>query len=144
MVRYYSDDGVFDAPVNKVWKLIDAHSDPNNKIHAALVGSKGGPQPDGSVKLEMTIRGPDGKTHTQQWRLLHNRPHSQTVEFVDGPFRGSWQTTAYIPEGNRTRCITVAEWKVQGVADSAATLKMANEFFDNGFEEDQRFLKTLK
>jgi hypothetical protein len=144
MVRYYSDDGVFDAPVSKVWKLIEAHADPNNKIHASLVGSKGGPQPDGSIKLEMTIRTPDGKTAMQAWRLVHNPPFSQTVEFLDGMFKGSWQTTAYIPEGNRTRCVTTAEWKVQGVTDPAAVLKAANDFFDNGFEEDSRFLKTMK
>ena len=143
MVRYYSDDGVFDAPINKLWKLIEAHGDPNNKIHAGLVGSTPHPQPDGSVKLDMITKGPDGKNQNHVWHVRAKPPFTQTVEFLDGPFKGSWLTSTYIPEGNKTRCVTVAEWHVQGISDPKETLKVANEFFENGFEEDSRFLKTL-
>ncbi|MCA1812548.1 MAG: SRPBCC family protein [Halobacteriales archaeon] len=144
MVRYYSDDGVFDAPVQKVWKLIEAHQDPANKIHAGLVSVTPHPQPDGTAKLDVVTKGPDGKTMNHKWHVVVKPPFTQTVEFIDGPMKGSWMTTTYLPEGNRTRCITVAEWRIQGVTDEKALHKAANEFFDNGFDEDQRFLKTLK
>jgi hypothetical protein len=144
MVRYYSDDGVFDANLQKVWQLIQAHGDPNNKIHGSLVSAKGAPRPDGSWGAEWVTRGPDGKNVNHKLIITAKPPFAQSVEFTDGPFKGSWMTTTYLPEGNRTRCVTVAEWKVQGVTDPAATLKVASDFFDNGFEEDSRFLKTMK
>jgi hypothetical protein len=144
MVRYYSDDGVFDAPVSKVWKLIEAHGDPNNRIHASVLGAKPSPQPDGTVKLELSVRGPDGKTQNHTWHVIHRPPYSQSVAFLDGPMKGSWMTTTYLPEGQKTRCITVAEWRVQGITDEKAALKAANDFFDNGFEEDSKFLRTIR
>jgi hypothetical protein len=144
MARYYSDDGVFDAPVDKVWKLIQAHNDPKNKIHAGILSMSGKPQPDGSVLADLTTPGPDGKPMAHKWRFIMKPPHTQTVEMVEGPMKGSWMTTTYLPEGSKTRAVTVAEWRVQGVNDEATLRKMANDFFDGGFEEDSKFLRTIK
>lgn len=144
MARYYSDDGILDGPVDKVWRLINAHNDPKNKIHGGIVSMTGKPQPDGSVVADLVTKGPDGKNVNQKWRFVMKPPHTQTVEMIDGPMKGSWMTTTYVPEGNKTRLVTVAEWKVQGVTDESTLRKMADDFFDNGFEEDTRFFKTLK
>jgi len=57
MVRYYSDDGVFEAPLNKVWTLVQAHAEHATKIHPGLVASKGTPNPDGTVKSARPIVG---------------------------------------------------------------------------------------
>jgi hypothetical protein len=146
MARYYSDDGILDAPVAKVWKLIEAHNDPKNHIHASILSMKGAPQPDGSFLADLVTQAPDGRgTMSHKWRFTLHPPHAQTVEMVDGPLKGSWMTTTYVPEpGNKTRLVTVAEWKVQGVSDEPTLRKMANDFFDNGFEEDTKFLRAMK
>lgn len=145
MVRYYSDDGVFDAPVQKVWQLIQAHAEHGTKIHEGLVSAKGTPQPDGSIVADWVLRNPDGKTTSKaKLRMVPRPPYAQTVEFTEGAFKGTWLTTVYIPEGNRTRAVTVAEWKVQGVTDEKTLLKMADDFFNHGFDEDSRYLKTMK
>lgn len=144
MARYYSDDGVFDAPVDKVWKLVNAHNDPKNKIHSSIISMTGKPEPSGSVLADMVTKGPDGKTVASKWRFTMKPPYTQTVEMIDGPMAGTWMTTTYLPEGNKTRAVTVAEWKVQGVSDDATLRKYANEFFDSGFEEDSKFLRTMR
>ena len=144
MVRYYSDDGVLDAPLNKVWKLIEAHGEHATEIHTNLVSAKASPKPDGTMQAEWVTKGPDGKNATHKLHMAIKAPFSQTVDFTDGPLKGSWMTTTYIAEGNKTRCITAAEWRVQGITDPAALLKAATEFFDGGFEADSRYLKTMK
>lgn len=144
MVRYYSDDGVFDAPVQKVWQLIQAHGEHAQVIHPSIISRKANPQPDGSITLDVTVKDPDGKPMSQRWHMMAKPPYAQSVDFLDGPMKGSWLTTTYIPEGDKTRAVTAAEWRVQGITDEATLRKMANDFFDNGFEEDQRYLKTMK
>ncbi len=143
MVRYYSDDGVFSAPVDRVWKLIQAHNPDASRIHPGILSMKGTPQPDGSVIADMSTRGPDGKPVAQKWRFVMKPPFSQSVEMIEGPMKGSWITTTYLPEGSKTRCVTFAEWRVQGMTDDSALWKMANDFFDGGFEEDVRYLRTM-
>ena len=144
MVRYYSDDGVLDAPVQKVWALIQAHNDPKNKIHDGILSMSGKPQPDGSVLADVQTKGPDGKPVAHKWRFTFKQPYAQLVDMLDGPMKGSWIATTYVPEGNRTRLVTNAEWKVQGVTDDKTLLKLCNDFMEGGFEEDSRFLKSMR
>lgn len=114
MVRYYSDDGVVEAPVNKVWALIQAHNDPKNRIHAGIVSMSGHAQSDGSVLADVVTKGEHGNVN-HQWKFTMRPPHAQIIEMVDGPMKGSWITTTYLPEGNKTRFVTVADWKIQSV-----------------------------
>lgn len=144
MARYYSDDGVFDAPVEKIWKLIQAHNTDMAHIHPDMTPVGVQMQPDGSAVAKIRTRGPDGRPMDHEWRFLVKPPFTQTVEMLKGPMAGSWMTTTYLPEGSKTRAITVAEWKVQGVSDEATLRKLANEFFDHGFDEDSKYLKTMK
>ena len=145
MVRYYSDDGVHDVPREKLWKLIEAHSDTNiSKIHPDFVSMRTIEEHGGSVTKEIQIRGPDGKVSPMRMRFTVKPPHNQTLEILSGPYAGSWSSNTYIPEGNRTRIVTSAEWKVQGVTDEATALKHANDFHDGGFEADAAYLKTMR
>jgi hypothetical protein len=144
MVRYYSDDGVFDAPVEKVWKLIESHNTHMNDIHKGVISVKAHPEPSGSVLADVVTLGPDGKSHVNhKWRFTMKPPLTQTVEMIEGPMKGTWLTTTYLPHGNKTRLVTVAEWKVQGVSDDSTLHKMCDEFMENGFAEDMKFLATM-
>jgi hypothetical protein len=142
MARYFSDDGIIDAPIEKVWKLIEAHNDPKNHIHAGIVSMKAHPQGDGSVLADVVTKGEKGNVD-HKWKFTMKPPHAQIVEMIDGPMKGSWITTTYVPLGNKTRFVTVADWKIQGVTDEKMLLKLCNDFMEGGFEEDSRFLKTM-
>src|SRR5205809_105667 len=108
MVRYYSDDGFFEAPIDKVWKLIEAHNAHMSEIHPGVKPVKATPQPDGSMLADIETKGPDGKTQQHKWRFAVKPPHAQIVEMVEGPMKGSWLTSTYIPAGNKTHVVTVA------------------------------------
>jgi hypothetical protein len=144
MVRYYSDDGVFEGSIEKVWKLIQAHSDTNvNHIHASFTSAKTREESPGVHLSEVQVRGPDGKTFPAKLRYRFAPPYTQTVEFVEGLFPGSWQTSTYVPDGpNRTRVITVGEFHLPGL-DEASARKVVDGFFDMGFAEDSAYLRKM-
>ena len=143
MVRYYSDDGVHDVPREKLWKLIEAHTDDNiSKIHKSFVSMKTVDEHGGAYTKDLQIRGPDGKVSAMRMRFTVKPPNSQTIEILTGPLAGSWSTNTYVAEGNRTRIVTAAEWKVAG-ADETMALKAAQDFHDSGFDEDAAYLRTL-
>jgi hypothetical protein len=143
MARYYSDDGVFDADVAKLWRLIREHDTKLGEIHPGVRPVSAAVQPDGSVIAVITTPGENGRVVEHTWRFLQRPPYAQTVEMLAGPMKGSWFTSTYIPEGPRTRVVTVAEWRMQGVSDEARLLKAAEEFMENGFAEDSRYLRTM-
>jgi len=143
MVRYYSDDGFFEAPIEKLWKLIEAHGAHMHDIHQGVTPVSSTQNADGSTTAKLTTPGPDGKPVAHTWRFHVRPPHAQVVEMIEGPMKGSWLTSTYLPKGNRTQVVTVAEWKVQGVTDENQLRKACEEFMENGFAEDSRYLKTL-
>ncbi|MHB8605620.1 MAG: SRPBCC family protein [Thermoplasmatota archaeon] len=143
MARYYSDDGIFDAPVEAVWQLIDAHTDATVRdVHPATVEQRTIEERADVALRDVTTRMPDGSHVESRIRFTERRPHTQTLEFLGGPFAGSWQTTTYVPEGGRTRLVTVGEFRLAGAPDEVA-LHAATAFVDNAHEEDRAYLARL-
>ena len=143
MVRYYSDDGIFEGSLDKVWKLIQAHSDTNiHHIHAAFVSAKTVEDPPGVYHVRIQMRGPDGKLGPFGIRIRPRPPFTQTIEFTDGPFRG-WFTSTYLSEGaDRTRVVTVGEITIPGL-DDASTYKAVDDFMELGFSDDSAYLRKM-
>ncbi|MHB8606081.1 MAG: hypothetical protein ACYDCK_12590 [Thermoplasmatota archaeon] len=143
MVRYYDDASVFEGSVEKVWKLIQAHSDTNvGHIHAAFVDQHSREERPGVFLTNVKVRTPQGLVPSKLRGTVHP-PHTQTIEFLEGVFAGSWFTTTYIPEGaNRTRAVVVGDFRIPGL-DDAAVRKAADDFFELGFSEDNAYLKKM-
>lgn len=143
MARYYSDDGVFDAPLDKVWRLIDAHGDATVRdVHPSTVSQRTVEHAGATTVRDVANRMPDGRVVESRIRFTHHRPFAQTLEFVSGPFAGSWQTSTYVPEGQRTRVVTVGEFRLSGAPDDVA-LVAATAFVDHAHEDDKAYLKRL-
>lgn len=143
MVRYFNDEGVFEGPIEKVWRLVSAHTPDNvHHIHAGFAKMHAAPDAKGGILASIQLRGPDGKVVPAKMRFVMSPPFTQTVEFLEGPFAGSWSTNTYVPEGNRTRVVCVGEFRIPGL-DDASVLKLAGDFMDHGFEEDQAYLRKM-
>lgn len=143
MVRYYDDSGVHDASIEKVWRLIQAHTDTNvGHIHPGFEKQHTREEAPGVYLIHVDVRGPDGKVGPWKMRAHMSPPHSQTIEFIEGPFRG-WFTVVYVPEGaNKTRLVTAADLTVPGL-DDASALKAIDDFMNFGFEQDTAYLKKM-
>lgn len=144
MVRYYEDTGVHHASIEKVWKMILAHTDQNvGHIHPGFVKQRTREESPGVYRVEADVRGPDGKIGRMTFRGRASPPHSQTIEFLEGPFRG-WYTGVYVSEGpNRTRIIAVGDITIPGLEDEASTLKAVDDFMNMGFEQDAEYIAKM-
>lgn len=142
MVHYHDDAGVFDGPVDKIWKLIQAHTPENiSKIHPAYQRLNVLSQTANVIEGEFTIKTPEG-TRIDRVRLNLNPPTSQTLEWLNGPMKESKCTFTYKQEGLRTRVVADGDMRIQGM-DDASTKKIVTEFFDMAFNEDNTYLRTI-
>ncbi len=138
---YYDDEGVLNAPVDKVWELLAAHTDANvPRIHAALRSVRTVSEDENVTVREVEREGADGEVETMRMRFTAHPPHCLTIEYLDGSLAESWFTSTYIPEGERTRVVCAGHFHAKDV-DDATILRIMTDFLDNAFEEDAHFLE---
>lgn len=142
MVRI-RDDGVFDAPIDRIWKYL-GDSTPGVHNHQSIVDSivveNRGPE----LIQEMVMRNPDGKTtRTEKWRFAMNPPTGFEMESLSGVSKGTKYSHRYTPMGNRTRVEVEGDFRMQGM-DESATKKAAMGFLSELFDEDNAALKKYK
>jgi hypothetical protein len=137
------DEGVFDAPLEKIWKYIGDDT-PGLHKHRAIPSTKVLSEEGNVVVQEMQIMNADGKgTHWETWRLTMNPPRGYQVEAIAGPTKGTKFAQTYTSMGNRTRVDVEGDWVVPG-ADDATIRKMTLAFLEEAFNEDTAALKKYK
>jgi len=140
MVRV-TDDGVFDAPIDKVWKYVN-----DNMLHqhttfqmTKVLDQKGNVL---TVQAEVDNPGEKGR-HMESWKFVFNPPKGFDMEYLDGPWKGSRHTHTYTPMGNRTKVDVNGDFRIQGM-DDATTKKTVLAYFGQVFGEDSAALKKYK
>ena len=94
-MKQYHDDGIINAPISAVWKLIDSHLDDAviHSIHPELLEqtteSRG--TPDTFVNRIIDVR---GRRMASRWKLTFRPPEFYRWEIVGG--EGPWQTGTYV------------------------------------------------
>jgi len=142
MVRV-TDDGIFDASIEKIWKYI-GDDRPGIHQHRAIPATKVLEAKGNVVVQEMQLVNADGKgTHWETWRLTLNPPTGYHVEAIAGPTKGTKFSQKYTPMGDKTRVDVEGDWHVPGV-DDASIKKMTLAFFAEAFNEDNAALKKYK
>ncbi len=135
------DDGVFDAPIEKLWKYIqdnDAH------LHGAFVVQRVLEQKGNALTIEAKLGNPDGSFSVEKLRWTMNPPKGFDLEYLSGPFRGTRHTHTYTPQGNRTKVVVDGEFVVPPGMTENAVRKGALDYFANAFEEDNTALKSYE
>lgn len=140
MVRVY-DDGIFDAPVDKLWKYVN---DAMLHQHGAFKISKMVEQKGPAMTVEADVANPGGKgTHKETWKFVYNPPNGFDMEYLAGPWKGSRHTHTYTPMGNQTKVEVLGDFTIQGMDDNA-TKKTVLAYFARTFEEDTAALKKYR
>jgi ligand-binding SRPBCC domain-containing protein len=134
------DEGVFDAPVEKVWKYIN---DQNDHQHSAMKFTKVLEQSDKGMTVELEVKNPDGSSHKETWKMTMNPPKSHHTEVLAGPMKGSSNTHTYTPMGDKTKVVVEGDFYAQGM-DDASTKKAVLAMWDMVFNEDNANLKNYK
>src|SRR2546422_1642821 len=94
------DDGVFDAPIEKLWKYIQ---DNDNHQHRSFQITKVLNQKGNAMTIEAKVANPSGGTDTDKFVMTMNPPKGFSLEYLTGAMKGSKQTHTYTPMGNKTR-----------------------------------------
>ena len=142
MVKIH-DEGVFDAPIEKIWKYIQDDT-PGLHKHRSITSTKVLKEEGNTVVQEMQFVNADGKgTHWETWRLTMNPPRGYQVEAIEGPTKGTKFAQVYTPMGPKTRVDVDGDWRVLGL-DDAAIRKATLAFLEEAFNEDNATLKRYK
>ena len=139
MVRI-EDEGVFDAPVDRIWKYMN---DQGNHRHGTIREMKPVDKKGNVTTFESTLIGPDKKTFKEKWRMTFNPPKGFETEVLEGPSKGSKFAHVYTPQGSKTHVKVSGDWKM-GNLDDATTKKNVLAYLDTVFKEDNAALKTYK
>lgn len=141
----YKSDGVFDAPADKVWKLLTQEHTPEKvtKIHTNILSVKNIENKGNVLVQDSTSKGPDGKPVTSRIRFTFNPPKGFNMEWLTGPLAGSKCTHAYTPQGAKTKVDLTGDFKIPGM-DDASTVKIVDQFMTDAFNADNAFIRTMK
>ena len=131
---YVRDEGMFDAPIEKVWKYVQNQE--GDHRHDTIPNMRLLEQKGNVAKVEAEVRGADGNLHKETWKFVYNPPYSYDFEALEGPQKGTRHTHAYIPAGDQTKVIVAGDFHIQGVKDAAQVEKLTLQYLERVFNED--------
>jgi len=147
MVFIEDREGVFDAPIDKVWKLAKAHSTEGAKIH-----------PDAKnvvtemINEQVFINSWEEEIKGQPIRIKMKGtifyPLGVTFEAIEEPFAGSTYFIYYIPlDNNKTNVVVAGDFRSQSidpvVDDDKSLSDIVLSKFEKVFYEDCEYLKKI-
>lgn len=140
---HVTDDGEFDAPIDKIWKYL-GDENPQTHAHSTVRGQKILEKKSNYQVLEMEVLNPDGKTtHKEKVKMTLTPPKGFDWEVLSGPMAGTKFTNSYTPLGAKTKVNVVGDFKIEGLDDST-TKKAILDYLAMMFNEDQANLHRFK
>lgn len=137
MVYLIDEGSEFDAPVDKVWKYLQAesHNHPSMKMLSREMAGN-----IVTITAERTIMGKPTKT---KMKITLYPPFGMVQEHLEGPTAGSRAFQFYTPKGNKTGVTIVGDFTIPGL-DEKATKDAVMAQLQITFDEDNANLKTFK
>lgn len=136
MVRVI-DDGLFPAPREKVWRLIEAHGTDPQGIHPALKSVRPLDKEGSTVEQNWEM---NGRMVKMVVKLEPSPPDKLILDFLEGPVIGKMVNTyTEVPGG--TKVVTECDMKSQ-VMDEKQVEATVKQILNDGFNDDVRYLTT--
>src|SRR4030065_317175 len=96
------DDGVFDAPIDRIWKYMN---DPNAHQHGSFQVTKDLEQKGTGRPAEAGRKNADGTVNTEKIRMTMTPPKGYDFEYLSGAMKGTKHTHTYTPQGDKTKVV---------------------------------------
>ncbi len=142
MVFVIDDESAFKAPLDKVWKLVEAHNTDGAKIHPEMKNISQEEVGENAVILgwESDIQ---GRMVNSKLKITAFPPLGMAFEMLEGPMVGSKFFNYYTPKGATTAVTVVGDFS--SPAMSGDQLKQAVlAFLEKGFNEDSDYLAKMR
>ena len=142
MVFIIDEGSEFDAPLEKVWKLNEAHAKDAAKIHPGGKNFKTENVNENTIiqSWESDIQGQTVKTKI---KISIFYPLGVAIELLEGPTAGSKFFNYYIPNGNKTGITVVGDFKSPMISDKNQLKQTVMSFLEESFNEDSAYLKAM-
>ena len=137
---FVKDDGVFDAPIEKVWKYLNDTTGRHQHDAYEIKGVR--EQKGNTLVLDVNTKRPKGGWDKEVWKFIMDPPFGFEFEALEGPAKGTRQTHTYIPVGNKTKVIVTGDFRLAGM-DDATTRKMTLKNLENAFDQDNGNIQKL-
>jgi hypothetical protein len=142
LVFILDDGGYFNAPLDTIWKLLEAHGADGPRIHPD----------DKHQKMEMAANNVmvaewenvvEGRVVKIKVRFSLYPPLGTAGEFLEGPFTGSKFFNIYTPKKQRTYVTVAGEWRSPTIPENKLR-KAVLSMLQKEFGEDVAYLKTMR
>jgi hypothetical protein len=133
------DEGVFDAPIDRIWKYLQS---PQDHLHDSIPRTEVLEQKGNTVKIRQTLKTPTGKEEAVQ-QMIMDPPFGFRLETLEGSQKGSKNVHTYVPMGNKTKVIVAGDFHMKGL-DETATSKAILDYLSMVFNEDNQNLQKMK
>lgn len=142
MVFIEDAGSMFDAPVDRVWKLNQAHTTDSAKIHPSTRNNKTEMTGDTTFISSWETDGPDGKPLKMKIRGSMFVPLGIAFEILEGPMAGSQFFNYYIDRGDRTGVTVVGNFKSPLISEEQLK-PMVLAYLEQAFNEDAAYLAKM-
>jgi hypothetical protein len=140
MVFILDEGSVFDAPLEKIWKLMFSHAEHN---HPSMRNFKVDPSGDPSSFLASWKSEYQGSMVPFKVKFVYFPPVGFAMDYLEGPLAGSKEFEYYTPMGDKTGITCVGEFKAVRMSDDQLRAAVMY-FYDKVFREDQDNLAQMK
>ena len=139
MVFIIDDGSVFNAPLEKIWKL---NASEGEHSHPSLKNQRASHEGEHNT-LSYETQLPDGSWAKHKVKVTAIPPLAVVFETIEGPMTGSKSIQYYTPKGERTGVTVVGHWtSTMGVPDAMLQAAVMG-FLDTVFKEDQNNLAKM-
>ncbi len=135
------DDGVFDAPIDRLWKYVN---DNNAHQHGAFQITKVLKQKGNAMTIEAKLANTKGGFDVEKLLMTVNPPKGFDLEYLSGAMKGTKHTHTYTPMGDKTKVVVEGEFTGPPGMTENAVKKAALDYFAMAFQEDNAALRKYK
>jgi hypothetical protein len=134
---------IFDAPLDKVWKLGEAHAKEGNKIHPNTRNNKTEIVND-TTFINSWEEDMNGQTIKIKAKGTIYYPLGMAFEILEGPFSGSKFFNYYIPkDNNKTSVNIVGDFRSNVISDDEQLKSAVIGFLEKVYNEDIAYLTKM-
>jgi hypothetical protein len=139
MVYVLDEGSEFDAPLERIWKYLQAEGEHDHKAIKTLGFEQQG---ENVVVITSEVTMPNLPPVRNKLKLTMFPPFGFIQEYLEGPMSGTRAFQYYIPKGNRTGVTVVGDFVGKGMDDDSVK-RMALGFLELAFNEDNENLRKL-
>jgi hypothetical protein len=148
MVFIEDREGIFDASIDKVWKLVQAHVKEGSIIHPSAKNVVTELLDDNTV-INSWNEEINGQSISIKVKGRMFYPVGVVFEMIEGPFAGSTYLIYYIPRpDNKTGVVLAGEFRSLSidptVGDDERLRSMVLSTFEKVFYEDCEYLRNIQ